>query len=393
MLNMKKRIYMDHASTTPLDPKVKKAMEPYFTDIFANPASPCREGVIAWNALALARKNVSQTLNCRTEEVIFTSGGTESNNLAILGSLAAFRQSGKNFSDMHVVTSSIEHSSVRECLKAMEDKGLQVTYLPVGERGIVNPRDLEKVLTEKTVLVSIMYANNEIGTIQPVQEIGRVLRLWNEKRNVKIVFHSDASQAPLYLPLDTHSLGADLLTLDGHKIYGPKGVGVLFVRKDTELVPLMKGGSQEKSLRPGTENVPLAVGMAAALLEASRLREKESTRLIKLRDYAIAQILKHIPKAILNGDAKNRLPNNINISLPDTDTEFLIIQLDEKGIAASTKSACLETDAGSYVIEALGGDIKRNRSSLRLTFGRSTIKAEVDYVVKCVKELVGSHIK
>lgn len=390
---MGKRIYLDYASTTPLRPEVLEAMAPFWNLKFGNPASPCREGVEAWNAMTGARKTIAQVLHSRPDEIIFTGSGTESNNLAIFGAVAKMRQSGLDFSDIQVITSPLEHSSVLECLKALAGKGLVLTFLPVGKDGLINPRDLEQALTGKTALVSLMYANNEIGTVQPIKEVGRVIRKFKNRPvagNRQLIFHVDASQAPLYLPLNLESLGADLLTLDGHKIYGPKGVGALFVSRDVEIMPIMKGGEQEKGLRAGTENVPFIVGLAKALELADLDREKESARLLKLRDYAIDKLLKLRPGILLNGSRTERLPNNINISLPGVDTEFLVIQLDERGIATSTKSACLSDEPASYVVKALDDDSDRAKSTLRITLGKDTKKSDIDFLLKCLKELLSN---
>lgn len=381
-----KKVYLDHASTTPIDPAVKKEMVRFLDVDFGNAGSIHNAGVIAKKALADSRKKIASVLSVKSDEIIFTGSGTESNNIAIFGSVISIRQKGLQFKEMHFITSKIEHSSVLECFKALEKRGAEVTYVDVGPDGVVDAKSVASALRPSTVLVSIMYANNEIGTVQPIREISRVIRAHNSKvskpSNVQTRFHTDASQAPLYLPLIIESLGVDMLTLDGHKIYGPKGVGMLYVSRNISLSPIMAGGSQEKGLRPGTENIPSIVGMAKALEIASKFREKESKRLRALLDHTIKILAKKLPEAKLNGSLEKRLPNNLNISIPNVDSEFLVIALDRHGISASTKSSCLRDESESYVVRALGGDSERARSSLRFSFGRSTTKADIDYLLQ-----------
>ncbi|KKU67422.1 MAG: Cysteine desulfurase [Parcubacteria group bacterium GW2011_GWA2_47_16] len=391
---MAKRIYMDYASTTPLDPRVLKAMLPYFGEKFGNPSSIHAEGVEAKKALEAARKNVGLILNARANEIFFTGGGTESNNLAIFGIVRALEKTGVSISKMHFVTTVIEHSSILECFRELESRGAKVAYAPVRENGIVDPTVIAKLLQPKTVLVSVGYANNEIGTIQPIREISKIIRAQNfptSKLHFKTFFHSDASQAPLYLDCSVERLGVDLLTLDGHKMYGPKGVGALYVRRSVTLVPILFGGGQEKGLRSTTENLPLIVGFAKALEVAAALLEKESARLTTLRDFCYSNILKNVgmTKVIINGDIKERLPNNINISIPKLDTEFALLQLDAAGIACSTKSSCLGSEGGSYVVRALGGGETRAASTLRFTFGRATTKKDISLLLKHLFRIIG----
>ncbi len=405
---MAKRIYMDYASTTPLDPKVLKAMLPYFGEKFGNPSSIHTEGVEAKKALEAARKSVGLILNARANEMIFTGGGTESNNLAIFGAVRALEKSGVPISKMHFVTTVIEHSSVLECFRELEARGARVTYVPVESNGIVDPRKIAAALRPETVLVSVGYANNEIGTIQPVPKIARGIRNFRDGKTQSTktkfqtnsksqfsnfqtpIFHSDASQAPLYLDCSVERLGVDLLTLDGHKMYGPKGIGVLYVRRSVRLAPMLFGGGQERGLRSTTENVPLIVGFAKALEMAAASRVKESVRLTKLRDFCHSNILQNVgmTKMIINGDMKERLPNNINISIPNLDTEFALLQLDAAGIACSTKSSCLGSEGGSYVVRALGGGESRAVSTLRFSFGRGTTKKDVDFLLARLKFLL-----
>lgn len=387
-MSSRKRIYLDYAATTPLDPRVEKAMRPFLRECFGNPSSIHAEGLAAKKALNAARVVIARCLEAHAEEVVFTSGGTEANNLAIFGTL--FRLNLNLKKRTHVVATNIEHSSVLEPLKELERQGrAEVTYVPVEADGIVKPEKVIAAIKPNTVLVSVMYANNEIGTIQPIRKIGQRLvsirhstfsihNSPNEKRYP--VFHSDACQAPLYLRCLVNALGVDFLSLDAHKIYGPKGVGALYVRRNTPLIPQLLGGGQERGMRATTENIPGIVGFAEALRHATAEREKESARLAVLRNLLYSEVLKNIRiKCEVNGsmEAGERLPNNLNISLPGVDTEFLTLQLDAAGIAVSTKSSCLKDEKESYVVAALGGGGKRARSTLRFTLGRHTTKADI----------------
>ena len=411
-----RRIYLDYASTTPLDPRVKKVMEPYLTNQFGNPSSIHAEGVIAKKALDIARTTVARCLEAHAEEIVFTSGGTEANNLAILGVLTPppFQggdkrggsrkttplslplERGEGNIRPHIVTTTIEHSSVLEPLRELERQGrAEVTYVPVEPNGIVKAEKIISAIKPNTILVSVMYANNEIGTIQPIRKIGQAIQNLkiSKPQNFKILFHSDACQAPLYLRCFVNALGVDLLTLDGHKIYGPKGIGALYVRRSTPLAPQLLGGGQEKGLRSTTENIPAIVGFAEAFRIATLEREKESARIKKIRDhlYLLIRANKHIDETtVVNGSMKEgeRLPNNLNISLLRVDTEFLTLKLDATGIAVSTKSSCLRDEKSSYVISALGGGTKRAASSLRFTPGRGTTKKDIEYATKALTKLV-----
>lgn len=394
-----KRCYLDYASTTPLDPRVLKAMQPFFGKTFGNPGSIHTEGVEAKKALDAARTSVARALEARAEEIIFTSGGTEANNLAIFGILSSVAENRYDRTyflkgKVHVVTTNIEHASVLEPLRALERKGsVEVTYVPVSRSGIVEPEKIVAAIRPNTVLVSVMYANNEIGTIQPIRKIAQALRNLAgnsrfEIRNSKLklakpIFHVDACQAPLYLNCLVNALGVDLLTLDAHKLYGPKGVGALYVRRGIPLAPVLLGGGQERGLRSTTPNIPAIVGFAEALRIATAEREKESIRIAKLRDhlYFLIRANKQIYEmSVVNGSMEKgeRLPNNLNISFPGVDTEFLTLKLDAEGIAVSTKSSCLKDEKSSYVVAALGGGAARASSTLRFTLGRNTTKKNVE---------------
>ena len=384
-----KKIYLDYAATTPVDPRVLRVMLPYFDKIYGNAGSLHSFGREAKAAIYKARKKIAEILNCRPEEIYFCGSGTESDNLAIFGVARA----NKNFGN-HIITSSIEHPAVLESCHKLEKEGFQVTFLEVDQEGIVRLDSLKKAISDQTILVSVMYANNEIGTLQPIEEISQIIKevkREREKRGVKvpIYFHTDACQAAGYLNLDVQKLGVDLLTLNGSKIYGPKGTGALFVRAGTKIEPLIFGGGQEGSLRSGTENTPGIVGLAEAFKIAQRERKKEVKREEKLRDYFIKEIMKKIPKVVLNGHPKKRLPNNVNVSILDIEGEAILLWLDKYGIAASTGSAChSESLEPSHVILALGRPYEYAHGSLRFTLGRWTKKEDIDYVLKVLPKVV-----
>lgn len=383
----RKRIYLDYATTTPVLPAIQKEMDRFAMTEFANPASLHTEGVIAKNALIRARQTAAQALHAHHDEIIFTSGGTESNNLAIFGFIEALRKKGVPYKKMHAITSVIEHASVLECFEELEKKGVAVTYIPVDQEGIVSLNNLKKALRPNTVLISIMCANNEIGTIQPIAKIARLLCDVRANNNFP-VFHTDASQVPLYLDCSQEKLGVDLMTIDGQKIYGPKGVGILYIRRRVTIVPLFFGGGQEKGLRPGTIPVPLVIGTARALENAVKNQEKESLRLCSLRDYFLKEVLAVFPDAILNGSVAERLPNNINFSFPGIDTEFLVMQLDAAGVACSTKSACKEGERQSHVVFAMSKNRERAASTIRFSLGIKTTRQEIQLTVKILKKIL-----
>ncbi len=377
---------MDYASITPADRRVLRAMEKYSSADFANPSALYKEGLLAKDILNESREKISGILNCRKDEVVFTKSGTEANNLALLGVFEHYRT--KNFTP-HFVTTVIEHSSILEVCKEIERRGGEVTYIPVSEDGIVNLKDIISAVKDNTVLVSIMYANNEIGTVQPIKEISRAIRNWRHKKNTELpYFHTDSCQAVSYLTIDVLKLGVDLMTLDGIKMYGPRGTGLLYIKSNVKINPVIFGGGQEKGLRSGTENIPSIAGFALALEITEGMKEKESRRLALLRDYAIEQISKNFPKAILNGSKDSRLPNNVNFCFPELDAEFAVISLDVLGISASYSSSCrtLKENSFSYVVESLG---KKNcsESSLRFTLGRESKKSDIDALVIALKKL------
>ncbi|MBI2021070.1 cysteine desulfurase [Candidatus Giovannonibacteria bacterium] len=409
---MKKRVYLDHAATTPLDLRVLRAMAPFWREDFGNAGGLYKEGRRAKEALNKSRETIAKIIGARPDEIIFTSGGTESDNLAVIG-VASAVLSGKKFdfskdlkSDFeedktakpHIITTKIEHHAVLNPCEQLAREGFDVTFLDVGKDGIVNPEDVQRALRPETVLVSIMYANNEIGTIQPIAEIGKIIKEFKiskgETENARFgksypYFHTDACQAAGYLDLNVNNLGVDLMTINGSKIYGPKGIGFLYKKTGVKIKPQIIGGGQEMRMRSGTESIPLVVGFAKALEIANAEKEKETKRLITLRDYFIDKLIKKIPKTILNGHPIKRLPNNINVSILDIEGEALVLYMDAKGVSFSTGSACTsESLDPSHVILALGKPYEFAHSSMRFTMGRSTTKKDLDYVLKVLPETV-----
>lgn len=380
-----KDIYLDHAATTYVDDRVMDAMRPYFSNVFANPSSFHSAGLKAKNAVTDARATIAKLLNCREDEVIFTSGGTESDNLAVIGIPRAHKAKGK-----HVITTAIEHHAVLETLLHYQKTGeVEVTVLPVDKFGMVTVEEFEKALRPDTVLVSIMTANNEIGTVQPIADIGRAILKWRKEQATPYpYFHSDACQASGVLDLDIEKLHVDLLTLNGSKIYGPKGIGMLYVRRGVKIEPLIRGGGQEKNIRSGTENVPGIVGFARALELAQAGKDEENVRLTKLRD-RLSEGLLAIPKTRLNGHPTERLPNNVNISFIDIEGEAAVLYLDAEGIYCSTGSACASTSLDpSHVILATGLSYEGAHGSLRFTLGKRTTLEDIERVIEVMPGVV-----
>jgi len=363
---MYEHAYLDHAATTPQALAVFVAMQPYCSEHFANPSSIHQSGVATRDAVARARKRVAGVLGCNPDEIIFTSGGTESNNLALAGIAEAHNFKG------HIISSAVEHASVLETLKHLERRGVSVTMLAVDEYGRVNPEDVKNAITGDTFLVSIMYANNEIGTIQTISEIGNLV----QKKG--ILMHTDAVQAPGLLPLSVKKLHVDMLSLSGHKFYGPKGVGILYAKRGTLIAPQMRGGGQERGRRSGTENIPGIVGAAVALVHAEQRREKESARLSVLRDWLIKEVTSRIPSAVLTGHPEERLPNSASFCFSGVSGEYVVMRLSERGFDCSSGSACT-TGAlePSHVLLACGLDEHTASGSLRVTFGASTTQAQL----------------
>ncbi|MBM3245044.1 MAG: cysteine desulfurase NifS [Candidatus Omnitrophica bacterium] len=373
-----RKVYLDYAATTPTDPEVIKAMEPYFFEKFGNPSSIHSFGQEAKKALEDSRETTAGFLGAKPEEIIFTSGGTESNNYAIFGVAAAMQNKGN-----HIITSSIEHHAVLEPAKALEEKGFQITYLKVDKYGIVDPADVKKAITDKTILISVMHANNEIGSIQPIKEIGRIAR---EKG---IYFHADAVQTVGHIPVDVNDLNLDILSLSAHKFYGPKGAGALFIRKGTRIKNFLLGGDQEKGRRASTHNIPGIVGLSRAL-ELCKIRmQEENESQTRLRNRLIREITSKIPDCILNGHPAERLPNNANISIKYIEGESILLNLDMLGIAASTGSACTSTSLEpSHVLLAIGLSHETAHGSLRLSLGRWSKDEDVDYLLENLPPIV-----
>ncbi len=385
----RKSVYFDYAATTYTDPKVCRAMQPCLGRYFGNAGSLHGFGREAKRLIERARGQLAEALSCRSEEIVFTGSGTESDNLAVLGVARAYAEYGR-----HVVATTIEHKAVLNPIKKLAEEGFQTDLVPVNNDGLVDLVKLAEKIKDETILVSVIYANNEIGVIEPVSQIGRQIREIRAdrlKRGVKtpIFFHTDACQAAAYLSLRVDGLGADLLTLNGSKIYGPKGMGALYLKSGTRILPIMRGGDQERGVRPGTENVPGIVGLGLALQMAQEQGELETKRQTDLRDYFIERLLKEIPDVVLNGHSQARMPNNINVSVLGIEGESMLLWLDKYGIAASTGSACdSKSLEPSHVILALGKSHEYAHGSLRLSLGRRTSKKEIDYFMDVFPDIV-----
>ena len=369
-------IYLDNAASTQVHEKVVDEMLPYFKEQFGNPSSIHKYGRLASMAVQNARKRIAALVNAEPKEILLTSGGTESNNTALYG--IAYRSKGK-----HVITSSIEHDAILEPCKLLEKDGFQVTYLPVDKHGLVSLGDVENAISPDTCLISIMFANNEVGTIQPIKEI---CKLAHEKN---IPMHTDAVQAIGKTPIDVKDLGVDLLSISSHKINGPKGVGVLYIKNGTKLDPLILGGGQENGLRSGTENVPNIVGFGKACQIVKENMEQNEQHFRKLGTKLTSRILQEIPHVTFNGHPEKRIPNNTHFTFLGVSGEDLIIKLDENGIAASTGSACsVRTQKASHVLKAMGFSHEQISGSLRLTIGTSNTEKEIDDTVEILKKIV-----
>ena len=373
-----KIVYLDNASTTPVDPEVLKNMLPYFSGEYGNPESLHSLGLQAKQAIDKARNTIARYLNCSVSEIIFLGSGTESNNLAIIGTARANKTKGD-----HLITSKIEHQSVLNAFKYLEKEGFNVTYLDPDKEGFINPKQLKKAITKNTILASIMFANNEIGTVEPIKELAGICQKHG------IIFHTDACQAAEYFDLDTKKLGTDLLTVNGSKIYGPKGTAFLFIKKGIKIEPVFKGGDQEYGLRAGTHNVPGIVGLAKAFEIAQKNYKQESEKTEKLRDYFIENILKKISHTSVNGPRKTmRLPNNINITIPKIEGKELLLHLDNYGIFVGTGSACSSGEnEASHVLTSIGLNPDSAKSSLRISLGKHTTKEDLDYTLEILAKI------
>lgn len=389
----KKRIYLDYASLTPIDERVLAIMKKYSSSKYANPSSWYIEGVNAKKVLDDSRKSVANVISAHSDEIIFTGGGTEANNIAILGAIEAQRSLGVEYKNMHIVTSAIEHSSVLECINSLKAKGVNVDIVGVNSLGIVDLDELKKKINTNTVLVSIMMVNNEVGSIQPIREIAKIIRrvrtnnIDSNHSNINSarlpLFHTDAAQGFLYEDINMQNLGVDMMTLDSGKVYGPRGTGVLYIKRDTPIAPVIFGGGQEGGVRSGTENIPSIAGFATALEIAHRDRQKESERINDLRKIFI-QGLKNTKESItINGGMQS--PHILNVSIPNIDNEFFVLQLDAKGIACSTKSSCLRDEDESYVLRAMGANSK---NSIRFSIGRFTKKSDILKAIKIIECII-----
>lgn len=384
-------IYLDNAATTPVDPRVVKEMLPYFSEKFGNASSLHLAGNVSMAAVEAARAKIAAFLACNPKNIYFTSGATESDNWAILGLIGAFQRLNPG-SKPHVIISSIEHEAVIEPVRRLvKDRLAESTYLKADERGLVSPEELRKAIRPDTILVSVMLANNEIGTIQPVAELSKVIAEANVGRKNRIYFHTDATQAPAYADCNVKKLGVDLMSLSSHKIYGPKGVGALYVGDNIRLDPLMHGGGQQEGKRSGTYNVAGIVGFGKAieLIADKKSRAKENDKIKKLRDHLIKGVLKNISRSSLNGDAKNRLPNNASFTIPGVEGESMLLMLSQKGICVSTGSACSSGSLEpSHVLLSIGVPIEHAHGSLRVTLGRFTKKSDIDSLLKALPPIV-----
>lgn len=415
----KKIIYLDHAATTPIDPQVLKEMLPYLEEKYGNASSQHSFGQDAMKAVNKARKQVADFLNCSMDEVIFTSGATESNNLAIMGYIRYLKISPvlsfiKRGIKPHIITSQIEHPAVFAVCQAMEREGVEVTYVGVNNEGLVDVEEIKKAIKENTALVSIMYVNNETGVIQPIREIGKMIEKYNKGKIAlnpplqkgekdyplaqKIIFHTDATQALNYCNSNTKYLHVDMLSLSGHKLYGPKGVGALYVRNGIYLDPLTYGGHQENGLRSGTYNTPGIIGLGKAIEIISNSREnsdilvpatRENVKITRLRDTIIKKVLKKLPDAYVNGSMEFRIPSNINFSFKNVDGESLMTMLDMEGIAVSTGSACASGSHNhSHVLTAMGISERLAGGSIRITLGKDNTDMDIDYFIEKLVETV-----
>lgn len=372
-------IYADNAATTKMSKTAFEAMLPYITDIYGNPSSLHSAGQAAADALRKARADMAEALGCEPSEIIFTSGGSEADNQAIISAAAIGEKKGKK----HIISSAFEHHAVLHTLKKLEKQGFEVTLLDVGKNGIINPDDVAKAITDSTCLVTIMFANNEIGTIQSIAEIGKICR------ENGVIFHTDAVQAAGHIKIDVKEQNIDMLSLSAHKFHGPKGVGALYAKKGIRLINLIEGGAQERGKRAGTENVPAIVSMAAALTEAVQEIDENAKKVSTLRDRLIAGLSK-IPHSALNGDPSRRLPGNVSFCFEGIEGESLLLLLDAKGICASSGSACTSGSLDpSHVLLAIGRPHEVAHGSLRLTLSEGNTEEEIDYMIKEITEVVG----
>lgn len=375
---MEKLIYLDNAATTRTAPEVVEAMLPYFTEKYGNPSSVYGFASANKEVITQQREKIAEVLGAKTDEIYFTAGGTESDNWALTATAEAYVSKGK-----HIITSRIEHHAILHTCEYLEKRGYEVTYLDVDENGLVDPNAVEAAIRPDTILISIMFANNEIGTIQPIREIGKIAREHG------VLFHTDAVQAFAQVPINVDEYNIDMLSASGHKLNGPKGIGFLYIRKGVKIRSFIHGGAQERKRRAGTENVPGIVGLGKAVELAAATMAERAEKETKLRDYMIGRIENEIPYCRLNGDRKKRLPNNINFSFRFIEGEGMLISLDLKGICASSGSACTSGSLDpSHVLLAIGLPHEIAHGSLRMTLGADTTREDIDYTVDCLKEIV-----
>ena len=374
----KKLIYMDNAATTPVKPEVLDAMLPYFTEKFGNPSSIYSISSENKKAITDAREVIAKTINTTPENIYFTAGGSESDNWALKATADAYASKGK-----HIITTKIEHHAILHTAEYLEKRGFEITYIGVDENGVVKVDELEKAIRPDTILISVMFANNEIGTIQPIKEIGRIAKEHG------ILFHTDAVQAFGQVPIDVDEYNIDMLSSSGHKINGPKGIGFLYIRKGVKIKSFVHGGAQERKRRAGTENVPGIVGYGAAAERAVRTMKERTAKEIELRDYLINRLTTEIPYSRLNGDRVKRLPNNVNVSFQFIEGESMLLMLDQNGICGSSGSACTSGSLDpSHVLLAIGVPHEVAHGSLRLTLSDETTKEDLDFTVDKLKEIV-----
>lgn len=375
---MKQKIYFDNAATTQMRDEVYQEMLPYFVDMYSNASGIYSMALENRRAIDKAREQVAKVINASPKEIYFTGGGTEADNWAIKGIAEAYKEKGN-----HIITCAIEHHAVLHTCEHLEEKGYKVTYLPIYEDGIISLKDLEDAITSETILITIMFANNEIGTIQPIKEIGEIAKKHN------ITFHTDAVQAVGHVPIDVKDLNIDLLSMSGHKMYGPKGIGVLYIRNGVKIKPFIHGGAQERNRRAGTENVPGIVAFGKAIELLNEEMKEENERVTRLRNMAIDGILSAIPHSRLNGDRDRRLPGNLNISFRFIEGEGILLLLDHKGIIASSGSACTSGSLdASHVLLALGLPYDEAHGSLRITIGRYNTEEDITKLIEVLPNII-----
>lgn len=387
-MSKKHPYYFDYAATTPMDKRVLKVMTPYFNQKFGNPSNLYEFGREANQAIKKATQTICQILNCQPEEFIYTGSATEADNLAILGVARAHPPT--SLETKRIIVSAIEHKGILAACDVLQKEGFEIIKLPVAKNGLVNISDLEKNLTAQTILVSITSADSETGTIQPIRKIANLIKKFRTKNNISLpYFHTDASQSSGYLDINVEKMGIDMITLSAHKIYGPKGIGGLFIRRKTNIKPIIYGGGQQGRLRSGTENVPGIVGFAEALRLNKKNKNKENIRIKKMRDVLEKEILKSIPRVVLNGHKTKRLPNFSNISILDTEGEAMLLYLDQFGIMVNTGSACNSLSLEpSYILSALGNPYEYIHGSIRFTLGSHNTMKDIKYVLQHLPTIV-----